>query len=275
MKNCLKYLRPSVLLLGLFAASGAIASDKSATVFPAEGNKTCSDYASNKVVQNMSVSSPILGQAVTLSGSDLLSDGDTLPEYVAYQISADGKSLRFDPTPGPNPPKTNTPIDYVVLKSGSTVSVVIYPAGGVTGDANLSIPGPNNTSLTITAFSICYGLGNLAPTPPGPVKAMTPVCTMSGLDGQGIICSGTTHPVLLCSMELDQPFFGLKTGDTCCVCNNAALTECDPNLAEGVEGSCPGPTHGGEPKEVTTTIEINKDPYYCTTVGGTKKCYPY
>jgi len=30
-----------------------------------------------------------------------------------------------------------------------------------------------------------------------------------------------------------------------------------------------------QPKEVTTTIEINKDPYYCTTVGGVKKCYTY
>lgn len=275
MKSFLQCLRPSVLLLCLFAATGAIASEKSVTVFPAEGNKTCNDYASNKLVQSMSVNSPILGQTVTLSGSDLATDGDALPEYVTYQMSANGKSLRFDPTPGPTPPKTNTPIDYVVLKSGSTVSVVIYPAGGVTSDTNLSIPGPSNTSLTITAFSICYGLGNVAPTPPDPVKAMTPACTMSGLDGQGILCSGTTHPVLLCSMELDQPFFGLKSGDTCCVCNNAALTECDPSLAEGAEGACPGPTNEGVAKEVTTTIEINKDPYYCTTVGGTKKCYKY
>jgi hypothetical protein len=279
MKTGLRRWLVGSLGASLMVAAGlASASDKSVTIFPAEGNKTCSDYSSNKVILTMGINSPSTNASgVIVSGPDRPSDTDTLPEYLVYKLAADSKSLEFGPT-GPTPPATNTPIDYVLLKSGSTVSVVIYSSGGVISDAHLSIPGatPGSAPLPITGFSFCYGLGNSATSPPPVVKATTPSCSslVNGLDAQAIMCSQTTHPVLLCSMELDQPFFGMKSGDTCCVCNHEALVECDPNLAEGAEGACPGPTYG-EPKEVTTSIEINKDPYYCTVVGGVKKCYTY
>lgn len=263
-----KNLSLLLVLVTSLVGSAAWASEKSVTIFPAEGNKTCSDYASNKLVLSMSVNSPILGTPVTISGTDLSTDGDSLPEVITYTMSADGKTLKFDP-------KTNTPIDYAVLKSGSAVSVIIYPSGGVSADTNMTIPGPNNTTLPISGFSLCYGLGNTVPTPPEPIKALTPSCSdKMSLDLQGITCDGGA-PVLICSIELNQPFFGMQTGDKCCVCNHEALVECDPNLPEGTKGSCPGPTHNEAPKEVTTTIEINKDPYYCTTVGGKKTCYLY
>ncbi|MBL8473845.1 MAG: hypothetical protein JNM98_18790 [Rhodocyclaceae bacterium] len=214
----------------------------------------------------MGANSPVTNSNVTLSGPDMTNDSDSLPEQVSYFLSADGKSLSFSPT------STNTPIDYAVLKSGSTVSVVIYPAGGVTSDAHLSIPGPSNTTMPISSFSLCYNLGNSAPVP---VRTTTPSCSdQMSLDQQGIACNGGA-PVLICSIELDQPFFGMKTGDRCCVCNHEALVECDPSLPEGAAGSCPGPTHNGAPKEVQTTIEINKDPYYCLSLGGTRTCYYY
>ncbi|MBL8481693.1 MAG: hypothetical protein JNJ60_05820 [Rhodocyclaceae bacterium] len=256
------------LLLSMFAAIAATASDKSVTIFPAEGNKTCSDYAANKVVLSLGVNSPISNTNVTLSGPDRTApNNDGLPEQVVYYLSADGKTLKFDPT------STNTPIDYAVLKSGSTVSVIIYPAGGVTSDQNMSIPGSTaGSTLPITGFSLCYNLNNKAPVP---VKTTTPSCSdKMSLDLQGITCNGGA-PVLICSIELDKPFFGMKSGDRCCVCNHDALVECDPNLAEGAAGACPGPTHNSTPKEVQTNIEINKDPYYCITSGGTKTCYLY
>lgn len=253
----------------MVAASWAGASDGSVTVFPAEGNKTCSDYSSNKFILAMGATSPVPSAGgIQVFGAENPRDADAAGESARYVLSSDGKTLSFS--------AATTPIDYAVLKSGTNVTVLIYPAGGVAGDGNMVIPSTAG-NLTITAFNLCYGLGNQASPPPPVVKAKTPSCSAladGALDGQGISCSGTS-PVLLCSLELDQPFFGMKSGDTCCVCNHDELVECDPNLPEGAAGSCPGPTHSGEPKEVTTSIEINKDPYYCTTVGGVKKCYPY
>ena len=101
-------------------------------------------------------------------------------------------------------------------------------------------------------------------------------CNVSSfLDGAGITCP-TSGRSLVCNVELDKPFFGMNDGsDTCCVCNNAALTECNPNVPAGEPNACPKATVGTNPVEVTTYIELNNDPYYCTTIGGKRTCFPY
>lgn len=268
MKNEMRGRLAGALGIALMlAANWVFASDASVTVFPAEGNKTCSDYSSNKLILAMGTTAPTPSVGgIQLYGAENPRDADSAGESAAYVLSADGKTLSFS--------AATTPVDYAVLKSGTSVAVLVYPAGGVKGDANMAVRGTSG-NLAISAFNLCYGLGNSALPPPPVAKAKTPNCSTltDGLDGQVIACSNTTHPVLLCSMELDQAFFGMKSGDTCCVCNHDELVECDPSLVEGAEGACPSAAY--EPKEVTTSIEINKDPYYCTTVGGTKRCYTY
>lgn len=255
--------------LSLMVVAGwASASDKSMVVFPAEGNKTCSDYASNKVILSMGANSVVASGSVTGPDNPAAVDPDTDAETASYHLV--GKVLDFT---------SSTPVDYVLLKSGTTVSLLIYPSGGVTSDAGMSLPG----NLAISAFNLCYGLGNQPPGPPP--LGVTKSCNdpnSAFLDENGIACPAnpTRGRTLVCNIELDQDFFGMKDGtDTCCVCGAEPLPECDPNQpydpARPENNACPGPTVGDANKEVTTSIEINKDPYYCTTVGGTKKCYPY
>jgi len=248
-------------------AALSFASDKSATVFPAEGNKQCSDYASNSTVMQMSTSSPLV--AGTLSGAENPRDADTTGESAAYTVSG-GKVAGFS--------AATTPIDYAILKSSSKISVIIYPSGGVTSDANMRLT-VANVDQTISSISLCYALGNLvAPPPPPPPLLTIKSCNIDAfLDATGVSCPTSGDRTLVCNFELDKSFYGLKNGsDSCCVCNSGTLTECDPDVAAGAPNACPDPAaYGKTPTEVTTHIELNNDPYYCQTVSGKRTCYAY
>jgi len=255
----------SAVVLALGNVPGVFASDNSATVLPAEGNVVCADYAATSIILSMDTRSP--DASGTLTGEENPADGDTTGESVSYTIT-NGTSLSFS--------DSTTPIDYAVVKSGRDVSVAMYPSGGVTSDANITVSA-GGVDQDISAFSLCYALGNVAaPTPP-PVPKVTKSCDIDAvLDATGIQCPADGSRALVCNFELDDPFFGTADGsDTCCVCNNAALTECDATVPSGEPNACPDGGAGKAGTEVTTYIEINNDPYYCLTWGGRRTCYPY
>jgi hypothetical protein len=245
----------------LCSASGVFASDNSATVLPAEGNVVCADYSSNRIILSMDTRSA--DPSGVLSGPENPADADATGESASYTIT-DGTTLSFS--------DSTTPIDYVVIKSGRDVSVAMYPSGGVTSDGNLTVT-VDGMDETISAFSLCYGLGNEAPPPPP--LAETKSCDFDAvLDETGIQCEAFGSRAVVCNFELDKPFFGTADGsDTCCVCNNVALEECDSSLPSGEPNACPD--HSVIDVEVPTLIELNNDPYYCLTRGGTRTCYPY
>jgi hypothetical protein len=213
----------------LCSASGVFASDNSATVLPAEGNVVCADYSSNRIILSMDTRSA--DPSGVLSGPENPADADATGESASYTIT-DGTTLSFS--------DSTTPIDYVVIKSGRDVSVAMYPSGGVTSDGNLTVT-VDGMDETISAFSLCYGLGNEAPPPPP--LAETKSCDFDAvLDETGIQCEAFGSRALVCNFELE------------------------PNAC---------PDHSVIDVEVPTLIELNNDPYYCLTRGGTRTCYPY
>lgn len=366
------FITPVAAAFMMTSMSVAQASDSSVTILPAEGNVQCNDYAANKIILSMDTRSAVYGVTVELTGPENPNDADNTGETVSYFITPDGTTLSFF--------DSTTPIDYAVLKSGQTVSVLMYEIGGIFGDSNMTIPG----GISIDAFSLCYGLGNdplnqapvldpignqsvtagqtltfdvtafdtdglpsggavtisitedpLNPLPAGAgfvdngdgtasfswtttdtdvgsytvtftasdgdledsetitifVNPSTPSCEVLGevstLDDTGIVCPDTGR-TLVCNIELDEPFYGLVASDSCCVCNNnSPLQECDADIpagatnADGVPSCTLTPaekTALGDllrPAEVTTHIELNNDPYYCTTIGGRRTCYRY
>lgn len=242
-----------LILGGFMMAAGA--SDNSVTIFPAEGNKQCNDYAANSIVHQIN--------GVISPSSGTISDGS---QSASYTLSPDGTTLTFS--------NASYPIDYVLLKNARNISVIIYRSGGVTSDGHMTLK-VNGSNLPITAYSLCYGLGNSAPPPP-PLKTIKSCNLNNILDQTGVTCPTSGERTLVCNVELDKPFFGLADGsDSCCVCNNAALTQCDPTLPAGQPNACPKSTTSVNPPEVTTHIEFNNDPYYCTTIGGTRTCFAY
>lgn len=264
MKHLNLQVLTSVLILGYATLTSA--SDKSVTVFPAEGNGTCSDYSSNSLILQMGTGSPLVSGMVY--GAENPRDADTSGESAAYAVA--GKTVASFSA-------STTPIDYAILKSSRNISVIIYPAGGVTSDANMSLI-VAGVPQTISAINLCYGLGNVAPPPPPPppLKTLKSCNTSSLLDETSVSCGGSARH-LVCNFELDKSFYGLKDGsDSCCVCNSTALIECDPNVPAGGLNACTSTSTKTLPTEVTTHIELNNDPYYCTTVGsGPRICYAY
>jgi hypothetical protein len=258
-------LRVFATAFALSYAALSFASDNSATVFPAEGNKQCSDYASNSAILQMGTTSPLV--AGTLFGTENPKDADTTGESVAYTV-AGGTVAGFS--------GATTPIDYAILKSSKNISVIIYPSGGVTDDANLRLT-VNNVNVAITGISLCYGLGNqVAPPPPLTLKT-TKSCDLDAvLDATGIACPTNGERTLVCNFELDKSFFGLKDGsDTCCVCNNTALIECDPDQPAGGPNACMSDSGTKDGVEVPVDIQLNNDPYYKSCVGGICTYYKY
>jgi len=267
MKHPTLRLFTAVILLGYAALSSA--SDKSVTVFPAEGNKQCSDYSANSMIKQMGTTSPV--PSGSLTGAENPQDADTTGEAVLYSV-AGGTVVSFS--------QSSTPIDYALLKSGRSISVIIYPSGGVTEDANMKLT-VGGVDQPITAISLCYGLGNSAPPPPPPLplKTLKACGLQSILDATGVSCpaSGRT---LVCNFELDKPFFGLNDGtDSCCVCNNnnEALVECDPSQPAGGTNSCLSNSASAtkEGAVVPVIIELNNDPYYVSCVSGICTYYRY
>lgn len=254
------------VLLGYGALASA--SDKSTTIFPAEGSKQCSDYSSNAAIIQMGTTAPLSSGLV--SGAENPKDAGTTGESAIYAIDS-GKTASFS---------SSTPVDYAILKSSRDIAVIIYPSGGVTSDANMQLVVANQP-LTITALILCYGLGNpVPPPPPPPAKTTIPSCsTLSGIDGVGITCPSNGERSIIYNLELDSAFYNTTNTPIACVCNSAALIECDPGVAYDANnlnnGACPQPVGNKTGAEVTTHIELNNDPYACTTVGGIRKCYSY
>ena len=246
----------------LCSASSVFASDNSATVLPAEGNVVCADYSSNKVILSMDTRSA--DPSGTVTGPENPEDADATGESASYTIT-DGTTLSFS--------DSTTPVDYVVLKSGRDVSIAMYPSGGVTSDGNLTVT-VDGKDETISAFSLCYGLGNEAAPPPPP--ATTKSCDLDAiLDATGIECPADGSRARVCNFELDEPFFGTADGsDTCCVCNNAALVECDASVPSGEPNACPDSVGSKIGIEGPTLIELNNDPYYCLSRAGYWTCFP-
>lgn len=263
----LKLLKPIAAALMVGAVSLSQASSNSVTVFPAEGNGQCADYSSNQLILKMRTTAPDVSGNVT--GIENPRDADTTGECASYTL-AGGTVLGFS--------DATTPVDYAVLKAGKKVNVIIYPSGGVTSDSNMSLV-VNGETLKIEEFSLCYGLGNAAP--PEPEATVIPRCEDltqgGGLDSVGISCPSSGVRSLVFNLELDASFYNTDGTPTACVCNSVtSLTECDPSVAAGQPNACPNPTSATKlPTEVTTHIELNNDPYYCTTVAGVRKCYAY
>jgi hypothetical protein len=261
----------AVLVLG--SAGLAHASDKAAVIFPAEGNKQCSDYAANSMILQMATTSP-LGTGL-LAGLENPMDSDSTGESVSYAIAA-GKTVSFS--------GATTPIDFALLKSGKYVSLIVYPSGGVTDDANMKLT-LGGVDQPISAISLCYGLGNVAPPPPPPPAVTTiPSCdelnANGGLDGIQVMCPSNGARSIVYNFELDESLYSKTGSPLACVCNSQALQECDPNVAydsnNPENNACPRPADTGKNgAEVTTHIELNNDPYTCYTIGGVRKCYYY
>lgn len=252
----------TILILG--SAAMAYASDKSAVIFPAEGNISCNDYSDNSLIKQMSYNG--LKPTGTLTGPENPYDADTTGESASYTVDEDGKVVSFNAT---------TPIDYALLKSGGNVAFIIYPSGGVTEDANMKLT-VDGVDKPIKAISLCYGLGNVPPPPPPPttIASCEDLNATGGLDGIQVICPNTGRSIVA-NFELDKPFYNTTETPMACVCNSTALLECNPNVAYPEAGACPQPVGEKSGAEVTTHIELNNDPYYCTTAGGIRKCYAY
>lgn len=259
----------SLALLGMSLPLYAV-SDNSSTEFPAEGNVRCNDYALNGQILSMDTNNPVLDPLVgVVSGPENPADPDTTGESASYSITAAGSTASFF--------DSTTPVDYAILKSSREVRIFIYPSGGVTDDANMSLPSGN----AISAFSLCYALGNeVAPPPPPPPPGSFPVC--GGIDNVGVTCPADGSTSLVCNFELEDPngdkqdFFGLDN-ENCCTCNTAALTECDPNLvADPITGTLPpGACPDMNLTEVPSGITGTRDPgtFFCITTGGSRRCY--
>jgi hypothetical protein len=123
--------------------------------------------------------------------------------------------------------------------------------------------------------------GSTVPTPPAP-KTIPNCGTTTGFDGLGISCPANGATSIIYNFEVGKPFFNTSGTDMACVCGNGGqpLQQCDPNLPAGTPTqsgqlpACPAqPAPTGT--EVTTHVEINNDPYVCSTIGGTRTCYYY
>ena len=256
----------TILILG--SAATAHASDNAAVIFPAEGNKTCSDYSANSLILQMGTTSPLASGS--LIGSENPRDADTTGEAATYTVT-NGKVVGFNAT---------TPIDYVLLKSGRGIALIIYPSGGVTEDANMKLT-VGGVDQSISAISLCYGLGNVAPLPPPPPAPLTiPSCdalnASGGLDDIQVMCPSSGARSVVFNFELGgQKFYNTSETPLACVCNSEPLQECDPNVAYPEPGACPQPVADKSGAEVTTHIELNNDPYVCSTIGGKRTCYYY
>jgi hypothetical protein len=149
-------LRMMLLLSTALATSSSLAvndpSENSVTVFPAEGNVQCQDYATNKLISELD------GPTST----DMVSDGTATANYVL----ADPQTvLSFS--------NATKPIDYALLKSSKEVKVLIYPSGGVFEDSNMRL----DSGDAIASFALCYGLDNVAVViDQSPTAAFTASC---------------------------------------------------------------------------------------------------
>lgn len=260
-------------------AGMSYASDRAAVIFPAEGNKTCNDYAANSKILQMGTTSPVASGG-TLTGPENPMDDNSTGESASYSVT-DGTLVEF---------KSTTPIDFALLKSSRNIALIIYPSGGVEDDANMKLT-VNGNAQTISAISLCYGLGNVAPPPPPkPEPSIIPACEDlvddSLFDGLQITCPANGERSVIFNFELDgKQFYNTSETPLACVCNNYVegvpkpLMECDPyepyDPSNLTNNACPQPVGDKSGAEVTTHVELNNDPYVCSTIGGKRTCYYY
>jgi PKD repeat protein len=241
----------------------------------------------NDPLNQAPVLDPIGNQSVT-AGQTLNITAFDDPDYITAFDTDDlpsGGAVTISITEDPlNPLPVDAEFEFVDNVNGTYT----YSFSWLTTDADVgsytvtftASDGDLEDSETITIF----------------VNSATPSCealgtydnTLEGtLDDTGVVCPDTGR-VLVCNIELDEPFYGLVASDSCCVCNNnSPLQECDADIpagttnADGVPSCTLTPAEKDalgdllRPAEVTTHIELNNDPYYCTTIGGRRTCYRY
>lgn len=144
---------------------------------------------------------------------------------------------------------------------GGNTCEYVYAAGATSGN-NLGYLKSTGSYQNVQGVSLCTD-GALPPPP-----KTTPTCASIG-----VACPSGTNRSLINISNLDAAggaFFNAQA----CVCNSPALQECNSNVPAGQLGACTAAVVKTG-TEVTTHIEMNNDPYYCTTIGGTRTCYAY
>lgn len=255
-----------MLLLALTLVHGlAQASDKSVTTIPVKGLiDECQRFASVRTIRQMGTDSARLlapGRSLAVAGPD----NPMTPDSSRETATLHGTRTRFGFR------DSTTPVDFIVLRDAVNMVIHYYPSGGVTSDDNLQLL-VNGMPLPVDEINLCYGLGNL-PSGPEEPPPQQPIATSCPLDNN---CPNDGERRLLCRISLGDEgvFSGGVTANNCCVCNGDPLPPCDPTLLGGQPGTCLG-TSGTGTAEVPTTIELNEDPYVCTTSGGKRTCYQY
>jgi len=152
--------------------------------------------------------------------------------------------------------------------NGGNTCEYVY-TGNASSGSGLGFLKSTGSYQTVQGVSLCTDGSTI------PVPSTIPSCTdFSGIDGVTINCPASGARSIIYNFEVGQPFFNLSGTPMACVCNGAALQQCDPNVPAGQPNACTGATVKN-PTEVTTHIEINNDPYVCQTIGGTRRCYSY
>lgn len=168
MKKYKRFITYAAAVFMTASMSIAQASENSVTIIPAEGNGNCNDYAANSTILSMAPDG-----VGTLSGPD--------GESGTYTLTTDLKTLSFN---------TTIPMDYAVLKSKRTISVLFYQSGGIDNDSSMTIPG----DLVISGFEMCYGLGNLA-APVNQPPVLDPIGDKEVTDGNDLTFIVTAEDV--------------------------------------------------------------------------------
>jgi len=266
----------TALLFMSFAgfASATQPVSKAAVVFPIEGNATCNTFAKNKIIKEM--------RAQPAAPSGTVSNGIHSASYAGGGSTTASFSA------------STIPIDFVILKSGGYGSLFIYPSGGVIEDAGMQLMASKSskqapTAQPIEAITLCYGLGNEMPPQVSIPLCNDPENPAFNLDELQITCptptDGKPKRSIIFNFELDgQEFYNTENSALACVCNSPKpLPLCNPNVpyledefGEPVDNNaCPKPAASKSGVEVTTHIELNNDPYVCSTIGGKRTCYYY
>lgn len=154
--------------------------------------------------------------------------------------------------------------------AGGSTCAYVY-TGGATSGTNLGYLKSTGVYQGVQGVALCTDGA------PPPLSKTTPTCEAlnlsGGIDGVLIQCpSDPTKKSVIFNLEIGKPFFGTTDSPIACACNTGALSECDPGMKAGETGSCIAATGAKVGNEVTTHIEINNNPHYCTTVAGVRTC---
>lgn len=154
--------------------------------------------------------------------------------------------------------------------AGGNTCEYVY-SGGATSGNNLGYLKSNNAYQGVQGVALCTD-----GVPPPPSKTI-PTCAAlnlsGGIDGVQIQCpADPTKKSIIYNLEIGKPFFSENGSPIACVCNANALPECDPGKKAGEVGACVTTLGSKVGAEVTTHIEINNDPYTCTTRAGLRVC---